>query len=59
MVEISYTRPERVEGTVRRLDTPGTHSFSGWLELLRLLEAPDPRPQPPASGPERPANPDN
>jgi hypothetical protein len=38
---------DRVEGVVDKEGSPDPHPFSGWLELLRLLEADlvaDPRP---------------
>jgi hypothetical protein len=38
-IEIRYSG-DSVEGTVVRDGTAGLAAFSGWMELLRLLEAP-------------------
>lgn len=38
LVEIRPTADGRVVGTVRRPDTADVVAFSGWMDLLRLLE---------------------
>lgn len=50
IIELEQTPDDRVEGTLRRDGLPDPVPFSGWTELLSLLEPP-PRPVPaPVSG---------
>jgi hypothetical protein len=39
LVELTWQHDERVEGVLTREGTTETQSFSGWLDLMRLLEA--------------------
>jgi hypothetical protein len=41
VVDLRHTE-QGVEGEITREGTAAPEPFSGWLELLRLLEAPDP-----------------
>jgi hypothetical protein len=38
LVELAWLHDDRVEGVLTREGTTETQSFSGWLDLLRLLE---------------------
>ncbi len=40
IIDMDEARPNRVEGRVHREVDHTTLSFSGWLELLSLLEPP-------------------
>lgn len=40
IIELEQTPDDRVEGTLRRDGAPETVPFSGWTELLSLLEPP-------------------
>lgn len=40
IIDIDDAQPDRVEGHVTRESDPAPSSFSGWLELLSLLERP-------------------
>ena len=40
IIELEQTPDDRVEGTLRREGAPETVPFSGWTELLSLLEPP-------------------
>ncbi len=45
IIDIDDGKPERVEGQVTRGSDQTPSSFSGWLELLSLLEGPAPGPR--------------
>jgi hypothetical protein len=51
VLDLRHTK-QGVEGEVLREGTAAAEPFSGWLELLRLLEVPDPSmPDPPEPNP--------